>query len=108
MAPNVVLFNADDIGNGDVSASGFPTTLVSTPHIDALAASGVLFTRMHSGGSLCAPSRYSLLSGNHPARGTDPKGAWYPQSRSMFRDGQLSIGHLFRGAGYTTAIVGSR
>ena len=40
MAPNVVLFNADDIGNGDVSASGFPTTLVSTPHIDALAASG--------------------------------------------------------------------
>ena len=43
--PNaVLLFVGDDIGIGDVSSSGFNTTLVQTPNIDALAAQGARFT----------------------------------------------------------------
>ena len=43
LRPHVLLFLADDVGVGDVSASGFSTTLVSTPNLDRLATDGAAF-----------------------------------------------------------------
>ena len=59
--PNVLVVYLDDVGIGDVGASGFPTTLVATPHMDRLASEGVRFTRFYSPAALCAPSRYLSL-----------------------------------------------
>ena len=37
-----------------------------TPHLDALADSGVVFTQAHAAVALCAPSRASFLTGRRP------------------------------------------
>ena len=61
---NVVIILADDMGYGDVSLNNsFART--STPAIDKLAKEGIRFTDAHSGGAVCTPSRYSLLTGRY-------------------------------------------
>lgn len=61
--PNIVVILADDVGLMDFGAFGGEA---ATPHIDALAARGAMFTRYHTS-PLCAPSRAMLLTGmdNH-------------------------------------------
>ncbi len=105
--PNVVIFYADDVGQGDISAYGFAeTTKVATPNIDALAARGMRFTNAHTVYALCAPSRYGILSGNLALRGRSFNGTWQAHHRSQFLDGQKTLGNLFQEAGYRTAFFG--
>jgi arylsulfatase A len=66
--PNVVIIYADDLGFGDVSAYGarFGTTpAAATPHMDGLAAEGLMFTQAHSSNGVCTPSRYAILTGKY-------------------------------------------
>ena len=60
--PNVVVLFADDWGYGDLGAN-FAATKGLTPHMDALAESGIRFTDFHAGASVCTPSRAALLTG---------------------------------------------
>ena len=60
-APNIVLMLLDDHGYGDMGA--YDSSVDETPHMDALAASGIRFTDFHSAASLCTPSRAALLTG---------------------------------------------
>jgi len=62
--PNVVLFLTDDQGYGDLGCMGAAD--LKTPHLDALAASGVRFTDWYSNSPVCSPSRASLLTGRYP------------------------------------------
>ena len=64
--PNIIFLLADDLGWGDLSCYG--GRKVSTPHIDALAAAGTLYTQFYQAGSVCSPSRAALLTGRFPAR----------------------------------------
>ena len=64
--PNVVIINADDLGYGDLGCYG--GSVIKTPHIDSLAASGVRFTDFHACDSVCTPSRAGLLTGRYPVR----------------------------------------
>lgn len=61
--PNFVLLLIDDAGFSDLGAYGGEAR---TPHIDALAQRGAIFTQYHSS-PLCSPSRAMLLTGidNH-------------------------------------------
>ena len=59
--PNFVVVVADNLGYGDVGCYG--STVNRTPHIDALAASGVRFTDFHSAGPMCTPTRVAMLTG---------------------------------------------
>ncbi len=63
--PNFVLILADDLGWKDVSFNG---SAYPTPHIDALAARGIVFTQGYATSPSCSPTRASLLTGRHPAR----------------------------------------
>ena len=56
------LFITTDQWRGDcLSAFGHPC--VRTPHLDRLAASGVLFTRHYSQATPCGPARANLHTG---------------------------------------------
>ncbi len=44
-----------------------PDNIVETPHLDRLAAEGVLFTNFHTTTPLCTPNRASFVSGLYPA-----------------------------------------
>ncbi|NNE00741.1 MAG: arylsulfatase [Pirellulaceae bacterium] len=67
--PNVILIFADDLGPGMLGCYG--QELVTTPHIDQLAAEGMKFTNYY-GSVFCAPSRWTLLTGMHDGR----NGGW--------------------------------
>lgn len=64
--PNVVFFFIDDLGWADVGYQG--SDFYRTPNIDALAASGLVFTDAYANAPNCAPSRACLLSGQYSPR----------------------------------------
>ena len=65
-SPNFVLIYIDDLGWRDLGFMG--STYYETPHIDALAASGMVFTNAYANAPNCAPSRAALMSGQYAPR----------------------------------------
>jgi arylsulfatase A-like enzyme len=63
--PNVLFLAIDDQNDWIGCMGGHPQ--VKTPHIDALARRGTLFTNAHCQAPLCNPSRSSLLTGLRPS-----------------------------------------
>ena len=61
--PNVLLICVDDL---KPVIGCYGDTIVKTPHIDRLAARGVLFERAFCNQAVCAPSRNTLLTGLRP------------------------------------------
>ena len=61
--PNFIIILADDLGYGDVGFTG--STQIKTPHIDALAKSGVTFTQGYVSAPVCGPSRAGLMTGRN-------------------------------------------
>lgn len=103
--PNVVLVLLDDVGYGDFKAYNADSK-IPLPQIDELAARGMVFTDAHSPAALCAPTRYSVLTGNYPWRGREPWGVWRYDQDSQILPGQTTLGDLMKRAGYHTAIFG--
>ncbi len=68
--PNIVFILADDMGYNDISTfgGGIAGGKVKTPHIDQLAAEGVVFEQSYAGNATCAPSRGMLMTGRYPTR----------------------------------------
>ena len=62
LRPNILLAIADDLSH----ASAYGTKFLNTPNIDAIAREGLLFHRMYTPSSKCAPSRAVLLTGRNP------------------------------------------
>lgn len=62
--PHLVFVLADDLGWNDV---GFHGSNIRTPHLDALAAGGVLLDNYYTQ-PLCTPSRSQLLTGRYQVR----------------------------------------
>ncbi|MEO0413329.1 MAG: sulfatase [Verrucomicrobiota bacterium] len=62
--PNVLLIAIDDLNDWVGCLNGHPQA--RTPHIDALAKRGTLFTNAHCQSPICGPSRASFLSGRYP------------------------------------------
>ncbi len=61
--PNFIIILADDLGYGDVGFTG--STQIKTPHIDALAADGVIFKQGYVSAPVCGPSRAGLITGRN-------------------------------------------
>ncbi len=59
--PNFLILMADQLTARALPAYG--NRVAKTPHIDALAAAGVVFDSFYCNSPLCAPSRFSFLSG---------------------------------------------
>lgn len=64
--PNVVMILGDDQGWTDYGFMGHPH--VRTPHLDKLAAEGLVFKRGYVPSSLCRPSLATMITGLYPHR----------------------------------------
>lgn len=99
--PNILLILVDDMGYGDPGCFN-PKSKIATPNIDRLAREGMRFTDAHAPGALCHPSRYGLMTGQHPFRTDVSK--WPTQP--LIKKGQTTIASLLKASGYRTAMVG--
>lgn len=61
--PNIIYIMADDMGYGDLGCYG--QQYIETPNIDRMAAEGMRFTQAYAGSPVSAPSRASLMTGQH-------------------------------------------
>lgn len=113
--PNVVVLLADDLGWADLGCYG--STFHETPHLDRLAAEGVRFTTFYTAGSVCSPTRASLMTGKYPARtgvtdwipgmAVPAKAALAPKpTRKALSAEEITVGHAFKEAGYQTFYAG--
>ena len=97
---------ADDLGYQDLSCYG--STKHKTPVLDKLAKEGIRLTSFYAGATVCTPSRMALLTGAYPPRsgwrggvvgyGIKPLNGLAPDA--------LTMGEVFKGAGYETALMG--
>ena len=107
--PNIIYVMADDMGWGDAGCYG--QKHIQTPNIDRLAREGTRFTDVYSGGSVCAPSRSVLMTGQHlghtRVRGNSGMvGGVGPQRRVPLEPKDVTVAMLLKQAGYVTGITG--
>jgi choline-sulfatase len=81
-------------------AYGHP--LVQTPHVDRLAAGGVLFEHAYCNSPLCVPSRMSFLTGRYASE----IGVW--DNASPLASDIPTWPHLLRAAGYDVVLAGKQ
>lgn len=98
--PNVIIILSDDQGWGDLSLNG--NTNLSTPHIDNLAKTGILFENYYVN-PVCSPTRAELLTGRY-----HPRGGVYSTSEGGERLDldETTFADIFKKAGYKTAAYG--
>ncbi|MDA0350040.1 MAG: sulfatase-like hydrolase/transferase [Verrucomicrobia bacterium] len=96
--PNIIYILADDLGIGEVGCYG--QQKIKTPHIDQLAAEGMRFTQHYSGAAVCAPSRFTFITGLHIG-----KSDTYGQGQRL-KSGVQILPKLMQAAGYTTGAFG--
>jgi choline-sulfatase len=96
--PNFLILMADQLTSRALPAYG--NRVAKTPHIDALAAEGVVFDSFYCNSPLCAPSRFSFLSGRQvSAIGAYDNAAEFPAQVPTFA-------HYLRHSGYQTVLSG--
>ena len=109
--PNIVIIMADDMGYSDVGFNGCKD--IPTPHLDALADSGVRFEQGYVSASVCGPSRAGLLTGRYQQRfgcgENAPEQGWPDNPRcpnAGVPTSEQLISELLKPAGYQTGVIG--
>lgn len=101
--PNVLLIAIDDLNDWTGCLGGHPQA--STPHIDALAKRGTLFTNAHCQAPICNPSRTSVMLGLRPSTtGIYLNRPWFRTTKRN-RD-RVTLPQYFREQGYVTLTTG--
>jgi arylsulfatase A-like enzyme len=100
--PNILVIVGDDMGYADVGFHGCQD--IPTPHLDALAKSGVRFTSGYVSGPYCSPTRAGLLTGRYQNRfghefNSGGAGGGLPLAETTLPD-------RLKAAGYKTGMVG--
>lgn len=98
--PNVLLIVTDDQGYGDITSHDNPA--IDTPVLDRLASEGARFDRFMVS-PMCAPTRASILTGRFPLR-VGVHGV--TRGQEAIRSDEITLGELFKQAGYATGAFG--
>ena len=112
---NFLFLLVDDMGWADIGANG--STYHETPNIDRLARSGMRFTQGYAAGSVCSPTRASIMTGRHPVRvditdwipGQANRPAnplLHPEDRSHLPLEETTIAEALKEHGYQTFFAG--
>ncbi len=108
--PNLIILFSDDAGYADFGFQG--STDIRTPHLDALARSGIRFTNGYVTASVCSPSRAGMLTGRYQQRfghelnlpgKPDPA---VPEALRGLPLSERTIADLLREEGYVTGLIG--
>lgn len=97
--PNILFIMTDDQGWYDVGFNG--NTEILTPHIDALANTGIIFKRFYSASPVCSPTRASVLTGRNPLRMNIPNA-----NRGHMLPEEYTLPELLQSYGYRTGHFG--
>lgn len=117
-ARNFLFILVDDLGCRDLGYTG--STFYETPHIDALAQSGMRFDQGYAACQVCSPSRASIMLGKTPARHGitqwigDPSGLGWDKGDPVMNaeyvhnlpQQDTTIAEAMRDAGYITFFAG--
>ncbi len=103
--PNIILVLADDLGYGDVGAFNNECK-IPTPHLDKLAADGMIFTDAHTSSSVCTPTRYGILTGRYNWRTRLKAGVLTGKSKALIPNDRATIASMLKEAGYNTTFIG--
>jgi choline-sulfatase len=97
--PNILYIMADQMA-APIMRHNNPLSPIKTPNIDALAESGVVFSSAYCNSPLCAPSRFTMCSGQLPSKigGYD--------NASVLGPDVPTYAHYLRREGYETALAG--
>lgn len=106
--PNIIFILVDDLGYGDVGVlhqnerkkAGLPA--IDTPHLDKLAADGMILSRHYCAAPVCAPSRASLFTGVHQGNARVVRNNTF----DMPLENSHTIAGVLKHAGYATALIG--
>ena len=118
--PNILFIMTDDQWRHEFNFlpegrddAGKPLNL--TPTIDRLASEGVILDRMYATATVCTPSRYSVLTGEYPARsnghgflqdmeeyGNQPN----PHFQAHIEPGKANMASVLKANGYFTGFTG--
>lgn len=98
--PNIVFLMSDDQSTYTLGCYGNPD--VKTPHIDKLAADGMVFGNHYDTSAICMASRASVMTGMYEYK----HGANFSHGRMLLNTWKKSYPILLRAAGYQTAFAG--
>ncbi|MCC6409411.1 MAG: arylsulfatase [Planctomycetes bacterium] len=100
-----MLILADDLGWGELGCYG--QSKIATPNLDRLASEGVRFTSYYAGAPVCAPSRCTLLTGQHTGHAPVRDNVeLQPEGQMALPAESITLAELLRSRGYATACIG--
>ncbi|MBU2881733.1 arylsulfatase [Psychrosphaera sp. B3R10] len=110
--PNVIFILVDDMGYGELGSFG--QTIINTPNLDQMANEGMKLSNFYAGSAVCAPSRASLMTGQHTGhsqiRGNYDMGGNFEDETEYgqlpLKAGTTTLATLMKDAGYVTGAVG--
>lgn len=118
--PNIIFILADDMGYGDLCCYGQP--YIKTPNIDRMASEGMRFTQAYSGSPVSAPSRATLMTGQHTghtlirgnkgyARASEPimygkNQDWSLVGQHPYDPEHIILPEILKANGYVTSLFG--
>jgi hypothetical protein len=97
--PNILYIMADQMA-APLLKMNDPNSVIKTPHLDELARTGVNFASAYCNSPLCAPSRFTMCTGQLPSKigGYD--------NASILGPEVPTYAHYLRREGYETALAG--
>lgn len=98
-SPNILFIMADQMA-APLLPLHDPRSVLRMPHLSRLAERAVVFDSAYCNSPLCAPSRFTLVSGRLPTR----IGAW--DNAADFAADTPTYAHYLRNLGYRTALSG--
>ncbi|KAJ4989477.1 choline-sulfatase [Stagonosporopsis vannaccii] len=97
--PNILYIMADQM-TAPLLKMNDPNSVIKTPNLDKLAETGVVFSSAYCNSPLCAPSRFTMCTGQLPSKinGYD--------NASILAPEVPTYAHYLRAEGYETALAG--
>jgi len=103
--PTIVIFLADDLGTGDVSALSMGCR-IRTPYLDGFATESTRLTDFHTNSSVCSPTRYGLLTGRYAWRSRLQSSVLNGDSKPLIPSTRPTIASVLKASGYRTTCIG--